>query len=460
MDGFDREVLSRLPLAEAVWTLLRYVADEQLLTELFERHRGTGSEREVTFPLLVELVTDALLQHAGSGRQSFQAAREAQRLSATNEAVYGKLRRLPLPLSESFVRETTRRLRQVVPEGLASDVPPALSQYRVLVVDGKKLKRLPKRLKALRQVRGKVLGGKVVAGLLLNEGLVIAMHASPDGEANDAPLVPQLMDQCQAEFVEPVLYVADRQFCDLTIPRRTEERGQWFLIRYSQKMLFSSEKERSFHDAQGHLVREAWGWLGSAKDPRRMYVRQITLTRPEEEDVILITNLMDSDQVPGEQLLTAYLARWNIERVFQQVTEVFHLERLVSTSPQGAVFQFALCVLLYNLIQVIRGYIASLQSRSSHSLSSEMIFRSTCDQLTACAVLLPTQPLVAELAPLQSPVEVRQRLIHLLVDQWSSLWIKSPRKKKSPPKQQTAIRGGHSSAWKLITAAKQKPPPR
>lgn len=460
MDGFDRELLGRLPLAEAVWTLLRYVADEQFLTELFERHRGTGSEREVPFALLVELVTDALLQHAGSGRQSFQAARGAKRLSATNEAVYGKLRRVPLPLSESFVRETTRRLRQVMPEGLASDVPPAISQYRVLIVDGKKLKRLPKRLKALRPVRGKVLGGNVVAGLLLNEGLIMAMHASPDGEANDAPLAPPLMDQCQAEFVEPVLFVADRQFCDLKIPGRIEQQGQWFLIRYSKKMLFSSEKERSFHDAEGRPVREAWGWLGRENDPRRMYVRQITLARPGEEDVILITNLMDSDQVPGEQLLAVYLGRWNIERVFQQVTEVFHLERLVSTSPQGAVFQFALCVLLYNLIQVIRGYIASLQSRPPRSLSSEMIFRSACDQLTACAVLLPTQPLVTELPPLQSPGEVRGRLNHLLVQQWSALWIKSPPKKRSPPKQQTAIRGGHSSAWKLITASKQKPPPR
>jgi hypothetical protein len=460
MDGFEREVLSRVPLAEAVWTLLRYVADEHLLAELFESHRGTGSEREVTFALLVELVTDALLQHAGSGRQSFQAAREAQRLTATSEAVYGKLRRLPLPLSEAFVRETTRRLRQVMPEGLAGNVPPALSHYQVLVVDGKKLKRLPKRMKALRKVSGKVLGGKVVAGLLLNEGMVMAMHASPDGEANDAPLAPQLMDQCQAECTGPVLYVADRQFCDLTIPRRINELGHWFLIRYSKKMLFSSEKERSFSDREGRLVREAWGWLGRAKDPRRMYVRQITLTRPGEEDVILITNLMDCQEVPSEQLLAVYLARWTIERVFQQVTEVFHLERLVSTSPQGAIFQFALCILLYNLIQIIRGYIATLQSRPSHSLSSEMIFRSTCDQLTACAVLLPTQPLVAELPALESPSEVRARLNLLLADQWSSLWIKSPPKKKTPPKQQAAIHGGHSSAWKLITAAKQKPPPR
>jgi hypothetical protein len=74
-------------------------------------------------------VTEALVRHGGSGRQSFQAGRDASRLSSTNEAVYGKLRRLPVKLSEALVRETTRRLRQVLPEGQASDVPPALSGY-------------------------------------------------------------------------------------------------------------------------------------------------------------------------------------------------------------------------------------------------------------------------------------------------------------------------------------------
>ena len=288
----------------------------------------------------------------------------------------------------------------------------------------------------------------------------MARHASPDGEANDAPLAPGLIDQCQAEFAGPVLYAADRQFCDLKIPRRIDELGPSFLIRYSRKMLFSPEKERSFRDAQGRTVREAWGWLGSAQDRRRMYLRQIALPRPGEDDVILVSNLLDAEAVPGEQLLEAYLARWTIERVFQQVTEVFHLQRLVSTSPQGAIFQFALCALLYNLIQAIRGYIASLQSRPARSLSREMIFRSACDQLTACAVMLPAEPLVTKLPRLQTPDEVRQRLSRLLATQWSALWIKTPPKKKTPTTPQRTVRGGHSSAWKLIAAAKPKPPPK
>jgi hypothetical protein len=460
MNSFDREVVSRVPLAEGVWTLLRHVAEERLLADLFERHRGTGWEGEVSFALLVELVSDALLDHGGSGRQSFRAAREAGRLNCTNEAVYGKLRRIPLELSEAFVRETTQRLREVLPEGNVCEVPPALREYQLLVFDGKKIKGLPKRLKPLREVRGKVLGGKIVAGLLLNQGLIVAMQVSADGEANDAPLTPGLLDQCQSRFDGPILYVADRQFCDLKIPHYILEQGQSFLIRYSKKMLFSAEKERCFRDAQGRKVRDAEGWLGSAKDSRRLYVRQITLERPDEEDIILVTNLLDAEAIPAEQLLEVYLARWSIERVFQQVTEVFHLQQLISSSPQGAIFQFALCALLYNLIQVVRGYIAWLQSRPAASLSSEMIFRSTCDQLTACAVMLPQTALIDHLPVLQSAIEVRHRLTQLLAGQWSNAWIKSPAKKKTRPTTKRPVPGGHSSAWKLIQQTKAKPPPR
>ncbi len=50
-----------------------------------------------------------------------------------------------------------------------------------------------------------------------------------------------------------------------------------------------------------------------------------------------------------------YLARWGSERVFQQITAVFHLNRLIATTPQGTLFQLAFCLLLYHLIQVVRG---------------------------------------------------------------------------------------------------------
>ena len=458
MDRLACEILARLPLAEAAWLLLRYVLEDRFLAALFEEHRGTGSEQKVSFGLLVELMNAALVEHRGSGRQAFRAAREAGQLAATDHAVYGKLRRVPVELSEAFLRQATARLRDVLPEGLGNELPPSVRGLQVLVVDGKKLKKLPKRLQALREVRGQVLGGKVVVGLLLNEGLVVTMHASLDGEANDAPLTPGLL--AQGDFPGRHLYVADRQFCDLTIPRMIEAQGHAFLVRFNRKTSFFPERQREFRDAQGRLVRDAQGLMGRPEEPRRMPVRQITLVRPGEEDVILITNLQDEAAYPAAELLEVYLARWTIERVFQQITEVFHLQKFVGSTPQGAIFQFALCGLLYNLIHVIRGYIAHSQRRPARSLSSEMIFGDVCDQLTAGSLLLePVQFEQLFDQPLTPPVVI-SRLNQLLDGPWKSLWIKCPPKKKRPQTLQRAVPGGHSSAWKLLQAAKAQPPPR
>ena len=105
------------------------------------------------------------------------------------------------------------------------------------------------------------------------------------------------------------------------------------------------------------LEEETWGWLGSPRNAQRRSARLITLERPAAEAICLVTDLLDGERYPAADLLAGgslYRLRWGIEEVFQQVTEVFHLQALIGTTPQGTVFQFAFCLLLYNLLQVVR----------------------------------------------------------------------------------------------------------
>jgi len=83
-----REVLSRLPLAEAVLSLWRWVADPLFLLSVFARQRGLGYEKEMSLGGLVELMADALLEQQGSGRKSFERGREQGLLTASVQAVY------------------------------------------------------------------------------------------------------------------------------------------------------------------------------------------------------------------------------------------------------------------------------------------------------------------------------------------------------------------------------------
>ncbi len=461
MDGFQKELLDRLPLAEAVWTLFRFVAGPEVLDDLFERHRGRAYQDAISFSLLVSLVSDALLIHSGSGRRSFQQARNEGVLEVTDAAAYGKLRRLPIAVSEAFLSEAGDRLREMQPAVKARSLPVSVQDYAVLHIDGKKIKKLAKRLKPLRGVSGSMLGGKVLVALDGRTAIAVAMAATADGEANDAPLVPPLIPQVRSRIPGPRLWVADRQFSDLKIPALLSEDHDAFLIRHCLKLNFHQDHSvpvQESRDAQDRLICEEEGWIGGSRDPRRMRVRRITLERPGEEAVILLTNLMDRDRWPAEDLLLVYRERWQIERVFQQVTEVFQLQRLIGSSPQAAVFQAAFCLLLYNLLQTIRGHVAEAQTRAAETISIELLFRDVQRQLL-CWTELGDVPVPVRV--LHLPPDKETTLIHLrclLKDQWSDGWKKSPAKTRWPATTQTRVAGGHSSAWKLLQQHRKTKP--
>lgn len=452
---FAREVLTRLPLAEAVLSLWRWVADPLFLLSVFTRHRGLGYEKEISFGVFVQLIADALLEHQGSGRKSFERGREQGLLAASVQAVYQKLSRVPLGLSEAWLAESTARLRPVYPEAARLSVSPALRGLEIIIVDGKAIKRVAKRLKPLRGRNGGVLGGKALVALELRSGVVVAMATHPDGETNEAKLVPALLPQVREQVTGGRLWVADRQFCDLTQPAAFAAGDDHFLVRYHPKTPFGPDPARSVQrgqDAQGRVWEQDWGWLGSEQAKRRRFVRRLTLHRPGEETIILLTDLLDATLFPATDLLDLYLARWSIERVFQQITEVFHLQALIGTTPQGTVFQFAFCLLLYNLVQVVRAYVATAQARPVPTISTELLFDDVHRQLVAFTELVPSEQVEPLFPVLPTAAELRAQLTRLLATVWTTRWLKAPPKKRRAPALRTPIRGNQTSVFRLVTA--------
>ena len=105
-------VWAKMPLAEAVLQVFRYVGDDTRLQAIFDRERGRCYDDVIRFPDLVSLIADALLEHGGSGNQSFSRAQETGELKASKVAAYGKLGRLPIPLSQAFLAELTHCFRR------------------------------------------------------------------------------------------------------------------------------------------------------------------------------------------------------------------------------------------------------------------------------------------------------------------------------------------------------------
>jgi hypothetical protein len=460
-DRFVHQVLDGLPLAEAVLTLQATVLQPEFLNTLFTEHRGHSYEDTLTFPVFVQLIADALQQHHGSARQALLQAQQAGTLPTGFGAFYGKLRRLPLSLSVGLLSAGSQRLAELLPNAACTALPASLSAFAVYVLDGKKLKRVAKRLLPARKLAGKLFGGKLLVAWEPRTGLVLAMAANPDGEANDCRLVPDLLPQVRALRPGPRLGVADRQFCDLVQLERLAADGDHYLVRYSKKVGFHADPARPAQrtsDAQGRTVLEEWGWLGAADHPQRRYVRRITLLRPGEEEVAVVSDLLDAAAYPAADLLALYLIRWGIERVFQKVTEVFHLEQLIGSTPQATVFQAAFCLLLYNMIQVVQSYIAVAPSTpvQREGISTELLFRDIERQLGALAELTAVEEIVAEIPTALSLSEAAARLRELLAGVWRPSWRKAINKKRRVQRAPAKKSGAHTSVHRVLEKHRQQ----
>jgi hypothetical protein len=450
---YVRETLARLPLAESVLLLWQQVADPAFLQDLFQRHRGRGYEKALSFPSLVQLIADALLQHDGSARASFERALADDALPVSIPAAYGKLRRLPLAVSCAFVTEATARLRELLPVRPATALPASLREFTVTVLDGKAVKRVAKRLKLLRGLRGGLLGGKALVALELNTGLAVALQADPDGERNELRLVPGLVPEVRRRLPGPRLWLGDRQYCDLGQTGRFAEAGDHFLVRYHPKVHFHPDPGRGprhGQDAAGRPYVEEWGWLGAATDRRRRYVRRLTVQRPGQDDLVLVTDLLDAGRYPAVDLLAAYLARWGIERVFQQVTEVFPLRRLIGGSPQAGIFQLAFCLLLYNMIHVLRAYVAAAEEWQADDVSLEKLFDDVERELIAWSVLVRPAETAAVFGTVPSVPQAKRRLTQLLADVWQDRWLKAVNEKPRPHRAKQQATRSHTSVHRLL----------
>ena len=462
---FDIEAARRLPLADAALRLLHYATNDDFLTGVFDQHRGRSYESTICFPLFVHLITDSLLGHRGSAHQTFQHAQENESLETTVQAMYGKLRRVPLELSLGLFADTAAQLRTVGSSAVTNPLPMSFATFWVLGFDGKKLKYVVKRLKPLRGLKGTIIGGKLLVVQDLATQQAVAVQAVADGEAADNPLVPEAVARVRSmPESRPRLWVGDRAFCDFKLLRLLSADADHFVVRFNTSCGFHPDTTvptRTGKDDENRAYREEWGWLGKPNNPHRVRVRKITVTRAKDDPLAFVTSLLDADRYPAIDVLTLYRSRWGIEVMFQRAVQTFDLRHLIGGTPQATVFQAVLCLLLYNITMMIRDFVAVGADRKPKEVSLDLLFDDVVRDLTAWGEVIGVD---ATLELLRTTVtrdakDLRRYLEKKLGTAWTDRWIKSPTRKRPPKSPLRAyICGGHTSVDKILRGAHQEIP--
>jgi hypothetical protein len=160
IDGvFSAAVLKKLPLADSVWRLPLFTMADQWLEDLWTRNRGPCYEQALKFSTLAHLISDALLQHSGSGLHSFERAKRTAYLPVSITSASEKLGNLPVVVSETLLVEGTQRINAVLPETPTVDpLPNCWAGFEVFGADGQAIKHVKRLLKPLRNLQAGILG--------------------------------------------------------------------------------------------------------------------------------------------------------------------------------------------------------------------------------------------------------------------------------------------------------------
>jgi hypothetical protein len=451
-DEFSAEAVRRVPVAEGVLSALAVLFSEERMAALYEQHRGASYESELSFHLIVELMYSAVIEHEAVGSSAFKAARAADKLGVSDQAAYGKIRRMRQSLSNALVCESMEPLMEMFPDTVKTRVPSCFNKYNVYCIDGKKLKDVAKRLKETRGVAGKLLGGKALVALSVHEQLVVAMSSSLDGETNDGPLVPELLEKLHAWSPELNIILADSQFCDLTTPRHILAHGSDFVMRYHPKVHFHVDPGIAAAQGKDHWDRpytEEIGWLGKPNSKTSIRVRRIVVKRENNTDLIIVTSLLDTEKFSAADVLELYGLRWTIETAFLHVTKEFDLRHMIGSTAEATLFQFAISLVIHNVMRLIQAHVSEARNISPEDLSLPKIINTAKKQMASLSIFVPAGQ-AADLILNKNPTAAR--VAKWLSKLWDSDWIKARKKSRSvkpPPKKQS---GAHTSVFRQMQA--------
>ena len=200
---------------------------------------------------------------------------------------------------------------------------------------------------------------------------------------------------------------------------------------------------------------------------RRIVIQLHQPTRQGDEEVALLTHLSRS-VVDAETITNLYLRRWNIEGMFQVITDTFNCELNTLGYPQATLFVFCVAIseadstlfrkgglpkaiVAFNILSTVKAALKSVHGvgKIEAGLSDYYLVEFVQATYRGMAIALPT-PLWLSIAQM-SLIEFAQTL-----KQWASSvnlkrFCSSPRQKKKPkPKPTYNPKHPHRSTARLL----------
>lgn len=381
----------------------------QWIDAVFQEHRQRQYPRELLFSTVVELMTLVTL---GLRPSLHAAARKMdERMPVSLAALYAKVKRTEPGVLRALVQGSAQRLAPVA-AGLGGER--SLPGWQLRVFDGNHLPASEKRLAPLRGFRGAALPGHTVVVYDPDSALVCDIVACEDAYESERVAAAVLIEQAQAGQA----WIGDRHFCTQAILQGLHERGAGFIVRehaHHPRLMAQSPWSASTTIETGRVRQQHIDLAQPARDEgplrwRRIEIELDTPTQAGDTRICLWSNLPeDIDAVSIAQL---YRKRWRIEGMFQRLESVLHSEIKSLGHPRAALLGFAVAVLAYNVLALLKR-VTEQAHRAAHpdlDVSPYHLTVEITSSYEAMARLLPPEHLPCAD---DDPMQLLQRLLRL-----------------------------------------------
>jgi Transposase DDE domain len=343
---FERFV-EMTPITVMVRAIMERIFAPAALDQLFEETAEHQYQRELLFSTVVGLMSLVVCGMYPSVSAAYKGFEKV--VGVSKVALYAKINGLEPKLSQALVRYSSEQLLAIHAEFPAS-MTTILPGYEVRIIDGNHIGATEHRLQVLRSEAAGALPGQTLTVLDPQRSLVVDVFPCEDGHAQERSLFPLVLEQVQPKQV----WIADRNFCTNDFLTQIAQREAYFIIREHQKLAWTevTALESVGSNASGELL-EQQVCLSSGLTVRRIVIQLKATTRHEDAEVWVLTNL-PATEVDALTIADLYLKRWEIEKLFQTVTDTFHCELNTLGYPRAALFVFCMALFAFNILSTVR----------------------------------------------------------------------------------------------------------
>jgi IS4 transposase len=335
------------PLTVMVRATMERIFAPALIDQLFEDTAEQQYQRELLFSTVVGLMSLVVCGMYPSVSAAYKGFEKV--VGVSKVALYAKINGLEPKLSQALVRYSSEQLLAIQAEFPAA-FSPILAGYEVRIIDGNHIAGTEHRLQVLRAESAGALPGQTLTVLDPQRALVVDVFPCEDGHAQERSLLPWVLEQVTPKQV----WIADRNFCTADFLTQIDQRTAYFVIREHQQIGWTevTTLQAVGQNASGALF-EQQVQLSSGLRVRRIVIQLKQPTRHGDVQVALLTNL-PLTTVDALTVADLYLERWQIEKLFQTVTDTFHCELNTLGYPRAALFVFCVALLAFNILSTVK----------------------------------------------------------------------------------------------------------